>query len=150
MATGSKSDGVLPPVSVSSSSVAGTYPICGHTFWHLPAYMAKSTPAIRLALSDAALPVDCGVHGNRFWACKEKKKKIGKDTSNSYSRDGKAKVRKAIGLLETLNSVSLCHELLFKQQEGFLTKRTAHSRTSVRGYRNYWIHRKESSSFSCI
>lgn len=35
--------------------------------------------------------------------------KIGKDTSNSYSRDGKAKVRKAIGLLETLNSFSLCH-----------------------------------------
>lgn len=74
MATGSKSDGVLPPVSVSSSSVAGTYPICGHTIWHLPAYMAKSTPAIRLALalSDAGLPVDCGVHGNRFWACKDR------------------------------------------------------------------------------
>lgn len=59
--------------------------------------------------------------------------KIGKDTSNSYSRDGKAKVRKAIGLLETLNSVSLCQELLFKQQEGILTKRTAHSRNICAG-----------------
>lgn len=48
--------------------------------------------------------------------------KTGKDASNSYSRDGKAKVIKAIGLLETLNSVSLCYELLLKQQEGILTK----------------------------
>jgi len=38
-----------------------------------------------------------------------------KDASNSYSRDGKAKVIKAIGLLETLKSVSLCYELHFKQ-----------------------------------